>query len=173
MQVADMIGELKMFYKDGVHYRTLDRHLTEEDVERWVAASGWSRSRLFDEIAARLALGFNGSELSFEFCDAVVNDLFGPVTNTSGLRPMVFWEVNSAFDEGEYYHDNNREEDPVDLYTRSTQRDFDDRGAGLAKAKTPFSSWIRPASEPQSLLISSAVTRASSAELCVLALAEP
>jgi hypothetical protein len=173
MQVADMIGELKMFYKDGVHYRTLDRHLTEEDVERWVAASGWSRSRLFDEIAARLALGFNGSELSFEFCDAVVNDLFGPVTNTSGLRPMVFWEVNSAFDEGEYYHDNNREEDSVDLYTRSTQRDSDDRGAGHRESEMPFSPWIRPTSEPQSLLISSAVTRASSAELCVLALAEP
>jgi hypothetical protein len=118
MQVVDIIGELKTFYKDGVHYRALDRHLTEADVERWTAASGWSRSQLFDEIATYLALGFNSSELSFEFCDAVVNDLLGPVTNTSGLRPKVFWEVYSAFDEGEYYHDNNRDEDPVDVYTR-------------------------------------------------------
>jgi hypothetical protein len=118
MQVADMISELKTFYKDGVHYRDLDRHLTEADVERWTAASGWSRSQLFDEIATCLALGFNRSELSFEFCDAVVDDLSGPVTNTSGLRPKVFWEVYSAFDEGEHYHDNNREEDPVDVYTR-------------------------------------------------------
>jgi len=118
MRMADIIGELKTFYKDGVHYRALDRHLTEADVERWTAASSWSRSQLFDEIATYLALGFNGSELSFEFCDAVLNDLFGPVTNTSGPRPKVFWEIYSAFDEGEYYHDNNREEDPVDVYTR-------------------------------------------------------
>jgi len=34
MRVADIIGELKTFYKDGVQYRALDRHLTELDVER-------------------------------------------------------------------------------------------------------------------------------------------
>lgn len=118
MQVADIIGELKTYYKDGVDYLALDRHLTEADVERWTAVSGWSRSQLFDEVATCLALGFNSSELSFEFCDAVVNDLSGPVTNTSGPRPQVFWEVYSAFDGGEYYHDNKRDEDPVDVYTR-------------------------------------------------------
>jgi hypothetical protein len=118
MQVADIIGELKTIYKDGAHYRDLDRHLTETDVERWTAISGWSRSQLFDGIAKYLALGFNSSELSFEFCDAVVNDLFGPVTNTSRPRPQVFWDVYSAFDEGEYYHGNNRDEDPVSVYAR-------------------------------------------------------
>lgn len=118
MQVADIIGELKTLYKDGIHYRALDRHLTESDVERWAAVSGWSRSELFDEIATCLAVGFNSSELSFEFCDAVVNDLFGPVTNTSGIRPKIFWAVYSAFDEGEYYHCDNRDGDPVDVYTR-------------------------------------------------------
>jgi len=96
MRVADIIGELKTFYKDGVQYRALDRHLTESDVERWTAVSGRSRSELSDEIATCLALGFNSSELSFEFCDAVVNDLFAPVTNTSGLRPQVFWAVYTA-----------------------------------------------------------------------------
>jgi hypothetical protein len=118
MQVADMIDKLKTWYKDGVPYRALDRHLTEADVERWTATSGWSRSQLFDEIATCLALGFNHSELSFEFCDAVGNDLYGPVTNTSGRRPEVFWEVYSVFDQGEFYHDNNRDEDPVNVYTR-------------------------------------------------------
>jgi hypothetical protein len=48
----------------------------------------------------------------------VVNDLAGPVTDTSGPRPRVFWEVYSAFDEGEYYHGSNRDEDPVEVYTR-------------------------------------------------------
>jgi len=45
----------------------------------------------------------------------VVNDLAGPVTNTSGPKPQIFWEVYSAFDEGEYYHGNNRDEDPVEI----------------------------------------------------------
>jgi hypothetical protein len=118
MKASDIIDELKTFYKDSVEYRSLDRHLTEADVERWRNVCGWSRSQFFDEIAVRLALGYNTSELSFEFCDAVVNDLAGPVTDTCGPRPQIFWDVYSAFDEGEYYHSNNRDDDPVEAYTR-------------------------------------------------------
>jgi hypothetical protein len=118
VNASDIIDELKTFHKEGVEYRSLERHLTEADVERWSNLCGWSRSQLFDEIAKRLALGYNASELFFDFCDMVVNDLAGPVTNTSGPRPQFSWEVYSAFDEGEYYHDNNREEDPVEVYTR-------------------------------------------------------
>ena len=118
MKASDIIDELKAFYKDGVQYRSHDRHLSEADVERWSNACGWSRSQLFDEIATRLALGYNSSELTFEFCDMVVNDLSTPVTNTSGPKPQVFWEVYSAFDEGEYYHGDKRDEDPVEVYTR-------------------------------------------------------
>ncbi len=118
MKASDIIDELKTFYKDGVEYRSLDRHLREADVERWSSVCGWSRSQLIDEIAMGLALGYNSSELSFEFCEMVVNDLSGPVTDTSGPRPKIFWEVYSAFDEGEYYHGNNRDEDPLEVYTR-------------------------------------------------------
>lgn len=118
MKASNIIDELKPIYKDGVEYSSLDRHLTEADVERWSNACGWSRSQLFDEIAKGLALGYNASELSFDFCDMVVNDLTGPVTNTSGPKPQIFWEVYSAFDEGEYYHGSNRDEDPVAVYTR-------------------------------------------------------
>src|ERR1035437_6094287 len=118
MEASDIIDELKTFYKDGVEYRSLEHHLTEADVERWSNECGWSRSLLFDEIAKLLALGYNASELSFEFCDMVVNDLASPVTNTSGPRPQIFWNVYSAFDEGEYYHGDNRDEDPVEVYTR-------------------------------------------------------
>jgi len=118
MDASDIIRELKTLYRDGVPYNDLHRHLTEADVERWRTASGWSRSQLFDEIAKNLAFGFNASELHFQFCDAVVNDLTRPVTNTSGPRPELFWEVYSAFDQGDFYHDNNRDEDPVEVYTR-------------------------------------------------------
>ena len=92
MKASDIIDELKTFYKDGVEYRFLDRHLTEADIERWRNVCGWSRSKLFDEIAMRLALDYNTSELSFEFCDMVVNDLAGPITDTSGPRTQIFWE---------------------------------------------------------------------------------
>ena len=51
MKASDIIDELKTFYKDGVEYRSLDRHLSDADVERWTGACGWSRSQLFDEIA--------------------------------------------------------------------------------------------------------------------------
>ena len=50
MKASDIIDELKTFYKDGVEYRSLERHLTEADVERWSSECGWSRSQLFDEI---------------------------------------------------------------------------------------------------------------------------
>jgi hypothetical protein len=118
MKASDIIDDLKAIYKDCVEYRSHDRHLSEADVQRWSNVCGWSRSQLFDEIAIRLAVGYNTSELSFEFCDMVVNDLAGPVTDTSGPGPQIFWEVYSAFDEGEYCHGNNRDENPVEVYTR-------------------------------------------------------
>jgi hypothetical protein len=118
MEAIDIIAELKAIYIDGVPYRDLDRHMTEADVLRWSAARSLSRRQLLDEVAKCLALGFYSLELSFEFCDAVVNDLAGPVTNTDEPKPELFWDVYSAFDEGEYYHGNNRDEDPVEIYTR-------------------------------------------------------
>jgi hypothetical protein len=118
MEVADIIHELKTVYRDGVAYLALEYHLAEGDVERWAVACRCTRTQLFDEIAVCLAFGFHNSDLSFEFCDAVVNDLCGPVANTSGPRPQVFWQVYSAFDQGEYYHGDNRDENPVEVYTR-------------------------------------------------------
>lgn len=118
MKTSDIVRELKAIYTDGIPYCDLDRHLTEADVQRWIVITGGSRSQLFDEIARCLAFGFNSSEFSFEFCDAVVNDLSIAVTNTTGPKPQIFWEVYSAFDEGEYYHNGNRDENPVDTYTR-------------------------------------------------------
>jgi hypothetical protein len=56
--------------------------------------------------------------MTFAFCDAVVNDLYGVLTSTDEPRPALFWDVFLAFDEGEYYHGNNRDEDPVEVYTR-------------------------------------------------------
>ena len=63
MELPDVVGELKGIYRDGVRYRDLDRHLTEEDIQRWSSGCGYSRSQFFDVIARHLALGFSASEL--------------------------------------------------------------------------------------------------------------
>ncbi len=71
-----------------------------------------------------LARGFYAEELPFEFCDAVVNDLNGFI-HTADRRgetlegaPPLFWSIFLAFDAGEYFHNNNCNEDPVAMYTR-------------------------------------------------------
>jgi hypothetical protein len=93
-------------------------HLAEDDIRRWIALMGEPRSVLYDRIAIYLARGFHSSELPFAFCDAVVNDISGVITSADENRPELFWEVYLAFDEGEYYHNNKRDEDPVEVYTR-------------------------------------------------------
>ncbi len=76
------------------------------------------RSVLYDRIAIYLARGFQRSELTFAFCDAVVNHIHGVIISADEHRPDLFWKVFLAFDEGECYHDNKRDEDPVERYTR-------------------------------------------------------
>ena len=93
-------------------------HVTDADIQRWSTLTGEPRSVLYDRIAIYLARGFYHSELDFEFCDAIVNDIHAIITAADDIRPDLFWDIYLAFDEGEYYHANNREEDPVDVYTR-------------------------------------------------------
>jgi hypothetical protein len=118
MEAFDIIDELNSLYKSGLSHRNQDQHLTETDVARWSSSEARPRSQVFEEIARFLAYGFNSSELSFEFCAAIVNDLFGPYVDTPRPKSKLFWDVYLAFDEGEYYHGNNRDEDPIEKYTR-------------------------------------------------------
>ncbi len=92
--------------------------LTEEIVRGWSASVGIPRSDLYHRIALFLAQGFHDSILSFEFCDAIVNDLHGIITFAGEDRPDLFWKVYLAFDEGEYYRVDGLEQDPVEAYTR-------------------------------------------------------
>jgi hypothetical protein len=85
---------------------------------RWSALLDEPRSALYDQVAMNLAQGVHSSEMTFAFCDAVVNDLYGVITSTDEHCPALFWDVFIAFDEGQYYHGNNRDEDPVEVYTR-------------------------------------------------------
>ena len=119
MGFAKVTSALTELYKDKLGYpHPPVPGLRETDVQRWSTSLGVSRSTLYDQIALHLARGFHASELTFAFCDAVVNDLHGVITSANEDRPDLFWEVFLAFDEGEYHHHSNRDEDPVEVYTR-------------------------------------------------------
>jgi hypothetical protein len=120
MSIELVLANLQKIYQTQVQTPSFSGsvQLTEDDVRRWSASIGTSRSALYDGIAVRLARGFKNSELSFEFCDAIVNGLYGIITSADEERPQLFWRVYLAFDEGEYYHGNDRREDPVEAYTR-------------------------------------------------------
>jgi hypothetical protein len=92
--------------------------LCEADVERWSAAMGCPKAVLYDQIATYLALGYYNSQLTFYFCDAIANSIHTVITFGDVERPELFAQVFLAFDSGEYYHNNNRDEDPEQTYTR-------------------------------------------------------
>jgi hypothetical protein len=117
-----VLADLKTIY--GIHLlqptqeNTPRDRITKDDMERWSTLTGAPRSALCDQIAIYLARGFHNSELTFEFCDAIVNDIFGIVTSVEGDWSDLFYQVYCAFDEGEYEHRGRPDEDPVEVYTR-------------------------------------------------------
>ena len=95
--------------------------ITIEDVSRWSTAVGMTPRDVCHELSIRLARGFLDGMLSFDLCDKVVNKidaLFIFNEEIMGIRTALSWDVYLAFDEGEYYHENNRNEDRVEVYTR-------------------------------------------------------
>ena len=94
-------------------------HLNEADIRRWSALIGEPRLALYDQVATYLARGFHCGKLAFEFCDAILNDMFGLITSANDEKlPDLFYQIYYAFDEGEYYHRDKPDEDPVEAYTR-------------------------------------------------------
>src|SRR5258708_39521668 len=100
MSFEAVMAELKSFgeTQEGKPYS--DRaHISEDKIQRWSALIGEPRAVLYDRIAVYLARGFHNSELSFEFCDAIANDIYGVITSAAESRPTLFWQVYLAFDE--------------------------------------------------------------------------
>jgi len=119
MLIDTVVAELKSMYRpelEGTDAPVV--RLSNADIERWSADLAIPRLALYDLLALRLAHGFYQNEFPFSFCDCVVNDIHGVITVADENRPDLFWSVFLAFDEGEYYHGNNRNEDPVAKYTR-------------------------------------------------------
>lgn len=87
-------------------------------IDDWAWRCGLSVRRFLDEIAIRMARGFDCGEFSYEFCDAVVNDLYGVCVHERMQEfPPLFWEIYEAFDAGEYYRKPDQSDDPVAEHT--------------------------------------------------------
>jgi hypothetical protein len=97
MSLDDVKADLARLYR--IRADVPGAQLREADVQSWSASLGIPRAELYDRIAIYLARGFNCSELSFEFCDAIVNDVHGVITFADEDRPDLFWKVYLAFDE--------------------------------------------------------------------------
>jgi len=56
--------------------------------------------------------------LTFDFCDAVINGVWGLIVDAmpGETCPDVVYDVYDAFDQGEFYHRD--EEDPVQAFTK-------------------------------------------------------
>ena len=116
MSLAPVIADLKRIYGSGQLGEEVpaSARLTKNDFLEWGKICSASRDSLLDKIAMFLAHGFHQDLLSFEFCDAIVNDLSGLVNFTE--LPELFFDVYCAFDAGEYR--TKPEEDPLTDYTR-------------------------------------------------------
>jgi hypothetical protein len=118
MTIERILSELQTAHKTGDKGDAL---LTPWEIGRWSDGLQVKPVALYDLLALRLAVGFHRGELAFEFCDKVMNDLYHVAISSMdewGDWQKLFWSVYTAFDEGEYHHDNDRAEDPVEKYTR-------------------------------------------------------
>jgi hypothetical protein len=117
MTIDELLAELHVRYPDGATWRER-AILTNFDILKWTASAGMPKQDLYDQLAIELARGFHSSELSFEFCDAVINEIHSVIIFKNEQCPHFFWEIYLAFDSGEYYHEGYRGEHPAEAYTR-------------------------------------------------------
>ena len=120
MEVEALIPELWQRYPflDDERLPVRLGGIREKDVAEWACEDGVERAVIYDDFARYLALAFHENRLPFAFCDAVLNDLHAVIESADDMRPDLFWDVYLAFDEGEFYHDGNRAEEPSETFTR-------------------------------------------------------
>jgi hypothetical protein len=94
--------------------------IVKEDVIRWAVAESLTLPDFYEKLALYLAKEYHQGRLSFEICDAIVNDLWVVILHEHRGEfkiPEMFYEVFSAFDEGEYHHSKDKSDDPISDYT--------------------------------------------------------
>lgn len=91
----------------------------ESDVLRWASLNLAAVAPIYEAIAAYVARGYNAGELSFDFCDGIVNGLYDAFLELRLKQmPPLYYDVFLAFDEGEYPHRGDEPGvDPIRKYT--------------------------------------------------------
>jgi hypothetical protein len=95
---------------------------SDTDLARWGGDSEEDIAKFFDKIGREIALAYHSGQVSFSFCDLLVNDLFALVIDRSRNDPQppwpaLFYEVYEAFDAGEWHRRDDKSDDPVEEYT--------------------------------------------------------
>jgi hypothetical protein len=90
----------------------------QEDIAGWTEGSVEAESTFYDSVAAELARGYYERRYSFDFCDAVVNQLYALMISKQHLDPPppwpnLFWRVYEAFDAGECHRLADMSDDPI------------------------------------------------------------
>jgi hypothetical protein len=110
------VHDVEQDYLKGSRFGELD---PSQQVQAVAKTTGQSVAAVLDQMGWAVARGFVGSELSYQFCDDLVNHLFGLFHEAEPARDSVFWEVYLAFDAGESRNSGDDARiDPVEKYTR-------------------------------------------------------
>lgn len=93
------------------------------DREGWAQGDRQAEIAALNDIAASLALGYHRRELSWQFCDNLINSLWGDLIHCidqypEGEWPTLFSDVYDAFDAGEFLREGKQDENPMEVYTR-------------------------------------------------------
>ncbi|MBL0374560.1 hypothetical protein JJB09_21335 [Rhizobium sp. KVB221] len=96
-----------------------EERVSNDDVVRWAGAlDDWD---CYNAAALEIALGYHRGELSYNFCDGAMNDLWSAVragcgTGTNQVSEP-FFEIFEAFDAGEFHRKHDNSDDPVGDFT--------------------------------------------------------
>lgn len=114
MLYLEAFEDLRNLYRGEFSKRGIGGDVAPEDVKRWACVASMSVSQTFDTVAVELARDYAAGILTWEFCDAVANKLFGVMTDlvVSGElagEPKGFWQFYLAFDHSETVEPERRE----------------------------------------------------------------
>lgn len=93
--------------------------LTLDDVLQWTGTL--NHPDFYNSVALEIAQRYHRRELSYTFCDGLMNDLWSAVQEGLGSGenqvPEPFFEIYEAFDAGEYHRKPDKTDDPVAEFT--------------------------------------------------------
>lgn len=93
--------------------------ITSDEVMQWAGSlDNWD---FYNAAAIEIATMYDRGEITYSFCDDVMNDLWGVVLQGLGdgpvQLPQPFYEIYEAFDAGEYHRAKDGSDDPITEFT--------------------------------------------------------